>query len=65
MLLFDILEMAVVQFLQDGDEAILAYRLKRFARLFNVTAFMAMLLSCHICCNSDLYITYAGLNVDT
>jgi len=37
------------------------YKLKRFARLFSDPVFVGMVMSCHVCCNSDLYITFAEL----
>jgi len=61
MLFFDIFELFLVQGLQDGDMATISYKLKRFARLFSDPIFLGMVMSCHVCCNSDLYITFANL----
>ncbi|CAK8987648.1 Lipase_3 domain-containing protein [Durusdinium trenchii] len=61
MLFFDVLELVLVQCLQDGDAATMGYKMKRFARLFNDPIFLGMVMSCHVCCNSDLYITFANL----
>ena len=60
-LFFDVLELVLVQCLQDGDAATMGYKMKRFARLFNDPIFLGMVMSCHVCCNSDLYITFANL----
>lgn len=61
MLFCDICELILVQCLQDGDMASMDYKLKRFARLFSDPVFVGMVMSCHVCCNSDLYITFAEL----
>mmetsp|Transcript_75087 Transcript_75087/g.176134 ORF Transcript_75087/g.176134 Transcript_75087/m.176134 type:complete len:83 (-) Transcript_75087:295-543(-) len=57
----DICELILVQCLRDGDMASMDYKLKRFARLFSDPVFVGMVMSCHVCCNSDLYITFAEL----
>eukprot|EP00913_Durusdinium_trenchii_P026155 g24537.t1 len=60
MLFFDVLELVLVQCLQDGDAATMGYKMKRFARLFNDPIFLGMVMSCHVCCNSDL--TYSAVS---
>ena len=57
----DIFELIVVQLLQTADPALIKYRLCRFARLFLDPVLAGMVLSCHICCNSDVYLTFAKL----
>lgn len=60
-LFLDVLELALVACLQDSDAATMGYKRKRFTRLFNEPFFLWMVMSCHVCCNSDLYITFANL----
>eukprot|EP00435_Cladocopium_sp_Y103_P011852 s1727_g3.t1 len=57
----DIFELIIVRWLQSADPALIKYRLCRFARLFLDPVLIGMVLSCHICCNSDLYLTFAKL----
>eukprot|EP00913_Durusdinium_trenchii_P033747 g31591.t1 len=65
MLFLDVLELALVACLQDSDAATMGYKRKRFTRLFNEPFFLWMVMSCHVCCNSDLYITFANLQFST
>ena len=61
MVLCDLLELLLVQWLQSADPAVIKYRLCKFARLFMDPRLLWMALSCHVCCNSDVYLTFAKL----
>ena len=38
------------------------YFLLRFARIFKEKWFYIMIASCHVCCNSDIFLTFANLD---
>ena len=61
MVLCDLVELLLVQWLQSADPAVIKYRLCKFARLFMDSRLLCMALSCHVCCNSDVYLTFAKL----
>jgi hypothetical protein len=61
-LTLDILECMIVMYVQMGEPRRKEYNFRRFARFFDKKkAFLIMIVSCHICCNSDVFLTFSSL----
>ncbi len=51
-----------VMSVQLGDERRRKYNFRRFARFFQGSkSFLIMITLCHICCNSDVFLTFPSL----
>jgi hypothetical protein len=61
-LAMDCLECSLVMYIMMYEERRKAYNLRRFARFFDgQKAFLIMITLCHICCNSDVFLTFSSL----
>jgi len=61
-LCLDCVEAAIVMNIQMSNTRRRKYNFRRFARFFDTKkAFLVMITLCHICCNSDVYLTFSNL----
>jgi hypothetical protein len=61
-LCLDTCECAIVMYIQMAEERRRQYNFRRFARFFDSSkAFLIMITLCHICCNSDVFLTFSSL----
>jgi len=60
-LVSDLLKEWIIASCQYGDTANSAYSLRHFARLFVNPVYYYMILSCFVCCNSDVFLTFPVL----
>ena len=57
----DIIKEYIVVSMQNGDDVQTSHNMLHFARLFSDKTFLYMILSCYVCCNSDVFLTFANL----
>jgi hypothetical protein len=58
----DVIKEVIIRYLMRSDSITLTYAQRRFARLFVSNSYLLMILSCHVCCNSDVFLTFANMD---
>jgi hypothetical protein len=60
--IFDVFEIYAVTRFQLSDPKRSRYNLRRFGRLLQDMPMFLMIISCHVCCNSDVFLIFPTLS---